>query len=88
MRTVAARRVTVLYFGGARDAAGKSEEQLDLEDSVRTIADLAAHLERAHPGLAGRLTGVRFAINEAFVDAVAEIRAGDVVAVIPPVSGG
>jgi molybdopterin converting factor subunit 1 len=82
------RPISILYFGGARDAAGKSEEQLELEDAVRTIAELAAHLERVHPALAGRLTGVRFAINEAFVDVVAEVRAGDVVAVIPPVSGG
>lgn len=80
--------ITILYFGGAREAAGRSEEHLELADAVVTIGELAAHLERVHPALAGRLAAVRFAINEAFVDEVAEVRSGDVVAVIPPVSGG
>src|SRR2546428_116955 len=80
--------VLVLYFAGARDAAGKGEEQLELGDAIVTISELASHLERLHPALAGRLAGVRFAINEAFVDVVTEVRDGDVVAVIPQVSGG
>jgi molybdopterin synthase sulfur carrier subunit len=85
---MAPRRISVLFFGGSRDAAGTSEEAVELGDGITTIGDLAAYLERIHPALAGRLDGVRFAINEAFVDGVAEVRAGDVVAVIPPVSGG
>jgi molybdopterin synthase sulfur carrier subunit len=83
-----ARTVSVLYFGGVKESVGKSEERLTLPEHVRTVADFAAFLEQACPALAGRLGAVRFAVNEAFVDATATLAAGDVVAVIPPVSGG
>ena len=59
-----------------------------LPDDVRTVAELPAFLERAHPVLAARLGAVRFAVNEAFADPDTALVAGDVVAVIPPVSGG
>jgi molybdopterin converting factor subunit 1 len=83
-----ARIVTVLYFAAIRDLRGAPEARLELEDDVRTIADLSSHIERTEPGLAGRLASVRFAINETFVSSDAPISNGDVIAVIPPVSGG
>ena len=82
------RAVSVLYFAGAKESAGKTEERLELPDAVRTIGDFAAFLEKEHPTLAGRLGAVRFAINETFVDASSVVSPGDVIAVIPPVSGG
>jgi molybdopterin converting factor subunit 1 len=82
------RSVTVLYFASARELAGTSEARVTLSDDIHTIADLSAHLEQVVVGLAGRLGTVRFAINEAFVSADARIADGDVIAVIPPVSGG
>lgn len=78
----------MLYFAAVRDALDTSEEQLDLPDDVNTVAALAAHLEREHPALSGRLAGVRFAVNEEFAAPEAALRAGDTVAVIPPVAGG
>ena len=83
-----ARTVRVLYFGGAKESAGTSEEQLELPDAVRTIGEFAVFLERERPALAGRLGAVRFAVNEEFADASVTLRPGDVIAVIPPVSGG
>ena len=82
------RAITVLYFAAVREAAGKSEERFELPDDVGTVTALSAHLERVHPALRGRLGGVRYAINETFVHETARIEPGDVVAVIPPVSGG
>ena len=83
-----ARSITFLYFAGVREALGRAEEALVLPDDVRTVAELPAFLERAHPVLAARLGAVRFAVNEAFADPDTALVAGDVVAVIPPVSGG
>ena len=82
------RTVTVLYFAAVKELAGVSEATLELPDAVRTIADLSAHLEQLEPRLAGRLGSVRFAVNESFVTTDAPVAHGDVVAVIPPVSGG
>lgn len=80
--------VLVLYFAGVKESAGKSEEQLELPETVHTVADFASFLEARYPALSGRLGAVRFAVNEAFVDATAAVSEGDVIAVIPPVSGG
>lgn len=80
--------VTVLYFAAVRELAARGEQQLDLPAEVRTIGDLARHLEATIPALAGRLAAVRFALNEEFCALEAELHDADVVAIIPPVAGG
>jgi molybdopterin converting factor subunit 1 len=80
--------VTLLYFAAIRDAAGTGEERADLPEDVQTVAALAEWLERQRPALTGRLASVRFAVNEAFADPGTSLAAGDVIALIPPVSGG
>jgi molybdopterin converting factor subunit 1 len=82
------RAVTLLYFAALREAAGTAQEHLDLPGDVTTVAALAAFLERTRPALTGRLASVRFAVNESFAEANDAIEGGDVVALIPPVSGG
>jgi molybdopterin converting factor subunit 1 len=82
------RTIEMLYFAAIRDVVGRPKEVLDLPEAVRTVMDLASHLERVHPALEGRLATVRFAVNEAFAEPGAVVSNGDVVAVIPPVSGG
>ncbi len=81
-------RVTLLYFAALRDLVGTGQEQLGLPDPVATVADFAAFLESTKPELQGRLSSVRIAVNEAFASPTDGIRDGDVVALIPPVSGG
>ncbi len=80
--------VSVLYFAALRDLAGKASEEVELPDGPVTVSGLRSLLEKRHLGLSGRLEGVRFAINEEFADEQASIAGGDVVALIPPVSGG
>ncbi|HKQ71125.1 MAG TPA: molybdopterin converting factor subunit 1 [Polyangiaceae bacterium] len=80
--------ITLLYFAGIREAAGRSEERLVLPPSVTTIGELALHLETLLPALAGRLGAVRWARNEEFAALDSVIANGDVVAAIPPVAGG
>lgn len=78
----------ILYFAGLRDLVGCIEEEIPLPDGVATLADFVPALVRARPALDGRLTGVRFAINEEFADPGDPIAPDDVVALIPPVAGG
>ncbi|MBX3126185.1 MAG: molybdopterin converting factor subunit 1 [Polyangiaceae bacterium] len=80
--------ITVLYFAAIRDLAGIAEEQLARPANVRTLADFQTYLPTVRPALAGKLAGVRFAINETFADPAEPVEDGDVVAIIPPVSGG
>ncbi len=67
---------------------GQSSVELDLPPDVQTISLLSDHLERSVSGLAGGLDSVRFAVNEQFADMSQLLQDGDVVALIPPVSGG
>jgi molybdopterin synthase sulfur carrier subunit len=85
---VMSRTVEILYFAGVRDLVGLSSERLTLPAAVVTVGDLAAHLEQVRPELSGRLASVRFAVNETFAGAQDAVAEGDVVALIPPVSGG
>lgn len=82
------RVIKVLYFAALREALGLGEEILTLPPEVRTVKDLAALLEASHAALGGRLGAVRIAVNEAFADDDENVSDGDVVALIPPVSGG
>jgi len=77
--------VTVLLFADLRLAAGRSELRLPLPEpaSVRTAAEA---LERELGS--GRLSGAMVAVNERYAAPSTALADGDVVAFLPPVSGG
>ena len=87
-------QVTIEYFGPARDAVGVSRETLDCE--AATAHELVERVARERGGrLAslllqdGRLAkSVLVAVNDRQVSADEVLRDGDVVSIIPPVSGG
>lgn len=81
-------KLVVLYFAALRDLLALGEEHIELPDPSARVQDLARHLSQRHPALAPHLGSVRFAVNETFVDLAAPLASGDVVAVIPPVTGG
>ena len=84
----AVRRVTVLYFAAVRERVGREREDLDLPPEIVDIGAFCAWLEATYPSLRGRLAQCRFAVGEEFRKSTHALRAGDVIAVIPPVSGG
>jgi molybdopterin synthase sulfur carrier subunit len=77
--------VTVLLFAELRVAAQRPRLELDLPvgSTVRTAAD---QLERVLGS--ERLRGVMCAVNERYADPATALAEGDVVAFLPPVSGG
>lgn len=79
--------VEVLYFAALRDLSGVSGERVSLPGALSVEALLSA-LESRHEGLRGRLQSVRVAVNEEFTERSTQLRGGEVVALIPPVSGG
>jgi len=84
----ASRVVQVLYFAALRELAGRAEEALELPENVQTVRDFVSYLERARPALRGKLATVRVALDEAFANDSDALRDAQVIALIPPVSGG
>ena len=76
---------TVKYFSFVREQLGISEEEIDFEGTVR---ELKRFLAERHPELKEVINSLRIAVNEEYVTENTEIKAGDRVALIPPVSGG
>ena len=74
----------VLLFAALRDAAGPSVEVS--MPAGATVRELRAELARVLP--AALLARSAIAVNHEYADDSREVRAGDEVAVIPPVSGG
>jgi molybdopterin converting factor subunit 1 len=80
-------RVRVRLFAMQRELAGTREEVLELPAGA-TIEQAWEGIVAKHPLLAPGRPSVRFARNAAYVPASAHLEDGDVVAMIPPVSGG
>lgn len=78
--------VTVLLFASYADALGAPRLQVDLPPAA-TVADLLAAL-RTRPGAERLPPAPLVAVNERYAAATSTLRAGDEVAIIPPVAGG
>ncbi|MEM6492057.1 MAG: molybdopterin converting factor subunit 1 [Pseudomonadota bacterium] len=81
----------LLYFAWVRQTLGRSEESFDPPAEVTTVADLIAHLRDRGGAYAEALketAAIRVAVNQVFAEADAPVRAGDEVAIFPPVTGG
>lgn len=78
--------VHVLYFAGARDAAGTARETLATR--FATVAELRRALAEAHPRLGPILERCRIAVDQEFAEDGTPLRDGAEVAVVPPVAGG
>jgi sulfur-carrier protein len=81
-------RVQALFFAVTRDLAGVAEASVELTDEAPTVGDFVRAIEATYPGLAGRMESVRIARNERFAALDAPLADGDVLALVPPVSGG
>jgi sulfur-carrier protein len=81
----------IVYFAWVRERIGKSEEDVVLPDTVRTVADLAAWLAARGEGYAHAFDNpgvVRAAINKVHVKPAASIAGAREVAFFPPMTGG
>lgn len=77
--------VTVLYFASLRERAGRAEEQC--QSDAPDLAGLYEELSARH-GLGWPRAQLRVAVDGAFAEWSAPLRAGSEVVFIPPVSGG
>ncbi|MBC7908918.1 MAG: molybdenum cofactor biosynthesis protein MoaE [Pyrinomonadaceae bacterium] len=80
--------VRVLFFGAARESAGSDEVQLDLH-APATAHSAFAEVLAAYPALRERFgRSLLLAVNQEYLPGDSEVRAGDELAIFPPVSGG
>lgn len=77
--------VTVKLFARLRQAAGTAEVPLDLADGA-TARDAAAAVAERYPSVDVR--GAMVAVNANYAKPSTNLSDGDVVALLPPVSGG
>ncbi len=78
--------IQVLYFAGLKDIAGKEREQLPVQSL--SVLELLGWARSTYEGFPTDTGSVLVAVNEEYAQPDDEIVAGDVVAFIPPVSGG
>ncbi|KAJ1725810.1 Acts as a sulfur carrier required for molybdopterin biosynthesis [Coemansia erecta] len=86
--------VKVLYFASARDAAKNLEyETVTLsEDTGPRMTSVVDAITRRHPGLAAVLQTAAFSHNQVYCSGDdledIQVKDGDEIGIIPPVSGG
>jgi molybdopterin synthase sulfur carrier subunit len=76
----------LLYFGVSRDYAAKDAEKLTVREGLQ-VQDLREELKQKYP-LLEDIRNFALAVNEAYAEEDLQLKEGDTVAVIPPVSGG
>ena len=79
-------RVRVLLFGVLKERIGGAERELELPEGARA-AEVLGWL-RGELDDAGLLRSVAVAVNREYARVDVELREGDEVALLPPVSGG
>jgi molybdopterin converting factor subunit 1 len=84
---LAGLKVRLLFFAVLRDVTGVSERSLELPPGT-TAADVWRTLREEHSRLRGYERPPLTAINEQYASPEAQLRDGDDLAFIPPVSGG
>lgn len=78
--------VKVLFFGITTDLVGSNQEEITIEKPI-SVADFKIILKEKHPSLKN-IASYAIAVNESYAEDTSIIKMNDVVAVIPPVSGG
>ena len=80
----------LVYFAWVREQVGIDEENVDLPDSIKTIADLLAWLpsKGANYGIFNEAHALRAAINQEHVDHDEPILDAQEIAIFPPMTGG
>ena len=81
----------LLYFAWIRAKIGMAEENVTPPAEVARVADLLDWLEGRGANFAAALKErreVKVAVNQEYVDADHPVKAGDEIALFPPVTGG
>lgn len=78
--------IELLFFGSIEDVIGKRSDIISI-NNVSTIKELRVFLKDNYPKLKSQ-TQFSIAVNMEYATDVELINNGDIIALIPPVSGG
>lgn len=78
--------IQLLFFGITTDLVGVNTSIQDLKENA-TVKDLKKVLKTDYSGLKS-MHEFAIAVNETYAEDELELKEGDIVAIIPPVSGG
>ncbi|TXD49845.1 MoaD/ThiS family protein [Polaribacter sp. IC073] len=79
-------KIEILFFGITSDLIGETQQNVEFENSI-SVADFKSVLKEKYPQLKN-INSYAIAVNEAYAEDQLILKEKDVVAVIPPVSGG
>ncbi|MEE9406843.1 MAG: MoaD/ThiS family protein [Polaribacter sp.] len=79
-------KITTLFFGITSDLIGNTQLEMIIDKSI-SIADFKNVLKKEYPKLEN-INSYAIAVNEEYANDDLLLKESDVVAVIPPVSGG
>jgi len=80
-------QIRILFFGTLKDLLGRSTDTLDLPEGARLDAVLS-HYSRQAPQFEALLPSLAVSVNQEYSSVDHELRSGDEVGLLPPVSGG
>ncbi len=83
--------MNVRYFAWLKTRVGTAEERLEPPPEVKDVRALLEWLKRRSPGHAAALqemSVIRVAVNHEYVPLDHPVKAGDEIAIFPPVTGG
>ena len=80
-------RIRILFFGIMKDAVHRGIEDLDLPESS-VLSDVLSHYMHAIPSLKLLMPSVAVSVNQEYVGPKTQLKDGDEIAFLPPVSGG
>ena len=79
-------KINVLLFGISTDLVGANSLEFDLLENA-TVSDFKNTLQKEYSQLT-QLNSYAIAVNESYADNTTILEENDIVAIIPPVSGG
>src|SRR5580704_9805699 len=80
-------QVRILFFGVLKDLTGRGSDLLNLPEHA-TLGDVFIHYEEIAPRLGELAAAIAISINQEFAGPDSQLKEGDEIAFLPPVSGG
>ena len=81
----------ILYFSWIKDKIGKTHEDIEIKDNIKTINDLIAYLKKSnetYEEVFKDTSSIKVSINMETADFKDQINNNDEVAFFPPMTGG